>query len=260
MRVVAVVSGGPDSLGYAAYWRTKGCEIYPIIFDYGQKGSKEIKVAVELSRRLGFKEPRTVDISGLGGLWRGTQLTDEEVGVERSYAPSVVVPIRNAVFLTIAAAYAFTIGAKHVIYGAHLDDVRLRADTLEPLYPDCTPEFQLALETALNMGHFRSERGVEIWSPAREGLTKSENLRRTYGILGDLVFETWSCYLSGPLHCGRCESCVNRHKAFQEAGIPDGTVYESYPSLRDVDEAVRVENGFVSKAYLRSKCASEADG
>ena len=250
MKVVAVISGGPDSLGYAAQWGAKGCEIYPLIFDYGQKGSKEIQVAVELSRRLGFEEPIIVDISDLGKLWRGTQLTDEGVEVERDYTPNVVVPIRNAVFLTIAVAYAFTLGIEYVIYGAHLDDIKLREDTFDHLYPDCTPEFQLALEAALNMGHFRSERRVEIWSPAREGLTKSENLRRTYSLIGDLIFETWSCYLSGLLHCGRCESCINRHKAFREARIPDGTIYESYPYLDKLDEAIKVEEGFISKAFL----------
>jgi len=232
-KVVAVISGGPDSIGYAAQWFERGYRVYPIIFYYSQKGVKEVSVAKKLCTKLGFEDPLILDISFMKFIWKKTQLVDESINVEREYMPSVVVPIRNAIFLTIATAYAFTIEAQYVIYGAHLDDnspldkheILSTRDLWQPRYPDCSPEFQLALETALNIGHFRSSRGIQIWSPAREGLTKAENLRRSYEILEDLIFETWSCYLSFEYHCGRCESCLNRKKAFKQAGIPDKTKY-----------------------------------
>ena len=252
-KVVAVVSGGPDSIGYAAYWKHKGYEIHPLIFHYEHKGSKEVQVAQDLCKKLGFQDPIIIDFSDLKQLWKGTQLTDDQIKVEKDYAPTVVVPIRNAVFLTIAAAYAFTIQAKYVIYGAHLDDNTPIPKTLEPIYPDCSPEFQAALEAALNIGHFRAARGLQIWSPAREGLRKSENLKRTYKIIGDLIYETWSCYLSGQHHCGQCESCINRHKAFTEAGIPDGTIYKKYPGLGDWDTAVKYRGGYISAKYIEQR-------
>ena len=224
-KVVAIISGGPDSIGYAVLWKTRGYDIYPIVFNYGQKASKEIEVAIRLSRILEFNEPKVVDISFMKRIWKGTQLTDEKVEIETDYTSSVVVPLRNAVFLTIAAIYAISIGADKVIYGAQLNDTTPRPDTHEPRYPDCTPEFQYALQLALNLGLFRGERRLEIWSPARELLTKAELLKKTYSTIGDLIFETWSCYLSGEKHCGVCESCINRKKAFKDAGIPDKTPY-----------------------------------
>jgi 7-cyano-7-deazaguanine synthase len=226
MRCVAIISGGPDSISYAAQWRERGYEIYPIIFDYGQKARREIAVAVNLSQKLGFRDPIIVDISSMRRIWRGTQLTDESVEIEEVYKPNVVVPMRNVIFLAISSAYALTIGANVIIYGAQLDDIS-KTDSGDPLYPDCHPDTTIAFEDLLKVAHFPvGEKKLEIWSPAREGLSKSENLRRGYEIIKDLIYETWSCYKNGERHCGKCESCINRRRTFLEAGIPDKTEYE----------------------------------
>ncbi len=255
--VVAVMSGGIDSTSYLAQWLSRGYTAHVLTYNYGQKGSKEIEVAKRLVSEMGkmnikgrIAEFRVIDLSFMKELWKGTQLTDDVVGVESRYEATVVVPIRNVVLLSIATAYAYTINADYVIYGAHYDDALPRDDTGEPKYPDCSPECIESLQAAFRICHFRGQRRIEIWSPSREGLSKSENLRRGYEVLGNLIYGTWSCYLSGDHHCGRCESCVNRHEAFIKAGIPDCTTYEVYPKISPDDESLVIGGGYVSKACI----------
>jgi 7-cyano-7-deazaguanine synthase len=47
--------------------------------------------------------------------------------------------------------------------------------------------------------------------------------------LGIPYEETWSCYKGGEKHCGACGTCYERREAFELAGIPDPTEYESRP-------------------------------
>jgi 7-cyano-7-deazaguanine synthase len=36
---------------------------------------------------------------------------------------------------------------------------------------------------------------------------------------------TWSCYVGGDKHCGKCGTCVERKEAFVQAGVADPTPY-----------------------------------
>ncbi|MDD1763503.1 MAG: 7-cyano-7-deazaguanine synthase, partial [Methanobacteriaceae archaeon] len=36
---------------------------------------------------------------------------------------------------------------------------------------------------------------------------------------------SYSCYLGGEKHCGTCESCMRRKRAFYKSGVVDRTLY-----------------------------------
>lgn len=211
-----------DSSGAASYWKDRGFEIYPITFDYGQRARREIERAKEIGRALKAAQHKIIDISFMKDLYGSSNvLTDESKSMPSSFQSSIIVPIRNAIFLTIGTAYAFSIGAEVVAYGAHLSD--------QP-YPDCRPEFSKKMADVLNLGDIDAisegnHPPVEIWSPAIQGLNKAEMLKISYKLLNDKVFRTWSCYLDGEKQCGTCESCNNRKLAFRLAGIKDRTDY-----------------------------------
>ncbi len=107
----------------------------------------------------------------------------------------------------------FRLALDKIFYGAHGSD--------EPFYPDCRREFYEAFEIAARLG---TSENIKIHAPF-SGKRKSEVIKK--GVELGVPFEfTWSCYREADKHCGECESCANRKKAFQEAGIADPTKYE----------------------------------
>ena len=227
---ICIISGGPDSLCVAAYLKNcKNYEIKTLAFSYGQRAMREIKVAEKFSKMLNAAEHQTINMNFMKKLYGDSNaLTNENTRLTENFNFNIVVPIRNAIFITIAAAWAISCNARLIAYGAHSEDMH---------YPDCRPEFIKSIAKSLNLAEedrikLGLKEKISIWSPSLVGMSKSQLLKTGYEILGDLVFKSWSCYSNGLkirgkeiVHCGKCESCINRKTAFSNAGIKDKTVY-----------------------------------
>ena len=220
-KAIVVFSGGIDSISMCAYLKEK-YELYGISFLYGQKANQEIKKAKAFAKILRLKEHKIVNISFMKELYGNTNvLTDSKKKIPSKFNYSIVVPIRNGIFLSIATAWAFSINASLVAYGAHTGDKN---------YPDCRPAFSKKLESSFNQGEIdgiksKNRKNIENWSPYKAKLSKKQLLKKGYSVLGDSIFNSWSCYKNGKVQCGKCESCNNRKAAFLEAGIEDKTLY-----------------------------------
>jgi len=213
-KCVVVLSGGPDSATVAYWAKQQGYQSYPITFNYGQIAVKETEIGQQIAAKLGTTT-KIVDLSELKAVFGSvTALCNTDIPLTSEFSNPIIVPFRNAIFLSVAVAYASAVGAREIFYGAHGSD--------EPNYPDCRREFYEAFEKAARLG---TDQDITIRAPFN-GYRKSELLREAEK-LGVPLELTWSCYRDAKKHCGRCESCVNRKKAFQEAGITDPTMYEA---------------------------------
>jgi len=210
---VLLLSGGLDSSVLLYYLGISTNLVYPITINYGQKHSKEIAAADKVAASRGLVTYH-VDLSHLD-VFKGSSLTSKfkkiptgEYTLENM--SSTVVPNRNMVFLSIAAAYAVSCGASQVAYAAHSGD--------HYIYPDCRPEFIEAMSRCLYLAT-----GVGLYTPFMS-ISKADIVRA--GLELSVPFElTWSCYNGGDFPCLQCGTCVERTNAFMVNNTKDPLIW-----------------------------------
>ena len=222
---MATVSGGLDSVTLAHVLAADGHDLVCLSFDYGQRHAKEVDFARACADRLGA-DHHVVDLRSVGALLAGSALTDPTVAVPEGHYTDAsmavtVVPNRNAIMLAVAVGVATARGAGAVAAAVHAGD--------HTIYPDCRPAFIEAAEHEARVANegFIAD-GFRILAPFVE-ISKADIVRRG-AALGVPFAETWSCYIGGERHCGRCGTCVERREAFDLAGVDDPTVYETVPA------------------------------
>lgn len=221
MKAVVLLSGGIDSTTCVAMAvKDYGAEnVKALCLSYGQKHKKELESAHKVAKYYGVQlveeEVNCFQFSDCSLLVGREDIKHEsyaeqlaELGGEGTV--DTYVPFRNGILLSIAAAYAYSIGADYVYYGAHADDAAGSA------YPDCTPEFVDSMNNAIFWG---TGKKVKIVAPLLM-LNKAEVVK--LGLKLHAPYElTWSCYEGGEEPCGKCGTCIDRIKAFEVNGVVD---------------------------------------
>jgi 7-cyano-7-deazaguanine synthase len=220
-RAVILLSGGLDSATAGATARAEGFELYALSIDYGQRHRFELSAAARVANHLKVARHETVRIE-LSRFGSSALTADIAVPKGRSIdemthgIPVTYVPARNTVFLSLALAFAETVGAADLFIGVNALDYSG--------YPDCRPEYIEAFERLANLA---TKAGVEgtlkfkIHTPLIK-LTKAEIVRRG-SELGVDFGQTLSCYDPDTegRPCGQCDACLLRAKGFREAGLAD---------------------------------------
>lgn len=237
---VILLSGGIDSATAAALFtmpggeHVSGMKIHGFTIDYGQNHVVEIEAAKKVAKQIGVDSHIILDISNISALLNSalTKGGSAPIPENRSDAeisngiPSTYVPCRNIMFLSIAAAYAESVGSNNIVTGFNQIDYSG--------YPDCRSEFVKSFSDMLDIG---TEMGVNSPGPYWNIITPLINMTKAQIIrkgteLGVDYSNTVSCYQAKVneegkiVACGKCDSCIIRRKGFEEANVKDPTIYE----------------------------------
>lgn len=204
--------------------REAGYRVLALSIDYNQRHRVELRAAGRVAKAINAMSHiiLPLDLSAFGGSALTADIAVPKSGVG-SEIPVTYVPARNAIFLSLTLGLAEVAGANDIFIGVNALDYSG--------YPDCRPEFIAAFQ---NMASLATKAGVE-GNPLRvnaplQFMSKADIVREA-DRLGLDAGISWSCYdpAPGDRHCGLCDSCRLRAKGFEEAGLPDPTVYAARP-------------------------------
>lgn len=189
MSLVNLVSGGLDSTLVSVLAREAGLDMHPLFIDYGQRSAtREWNACLRSHSRHQLPTPVRLDIGGFGRVVL-SGLTSSSLDVKAD----AFTPSRNLMFLVMAGAYAYQVGASSIAIGLLSEQFSL--------FPDQRSDFILAAERAIGKALGRE---IKVLTPLADfGKAEVVNLAAQKGISG-----TYSCHAGGEVPCGRCIACL----------------------------------------------------
>jgi 7-cyano-7-deazaguanine synthase len=221
MKTIIVYSGGMDSttLLYQLIAEKKAAfmaglsnnEVKAISFNYGQRHVRELEQAKKTCEKLGI-EHKVIDMAFMRDIASNSSLTGDIATPHGHYEAEnmklTVVPNRNMIMASIAIGWAVNLDFDQVALGVHAGD--------HAIYPDCRPEFILALSMIAKVANFKP---IDIYTPflnidKGDIAIKGKELGVDYSL-------SHTCYEGTEVPCGKCGACQERAEAFKKAGITD---------------------------------------
>lgn len=193
---VLLASGGMDSTVLAYDLAQNKQKIILLFLDYGQHCAvKELGTLKQVVPNVYRDDIRIIKIGDIYKESTSRMIVEANLWTDTVVADDLYLPYRNLLFLSIASAYAQSIGAKSV-YSAFINSNHAKEI-------DCSMEFFSKLENLL-----QSYGSVKINMPYRE-MSKREVAK--LGIqLGAPVAATYSCQVNSENPCGVCPNCVDK--------------------------------------------------
>lgn len=226
---MVVLSGGQDSTTCLFWAKQFFSEVHAITFDYGQRHVREVEAAGQIGMLAGVASHEFVHVptilQGRSPLVSNTELEryedfkrmDEIIGdrIEVTF-----VPMRNALFLTLAANRCACKGITDLVTGICMMD--------NANYPDCRDEFRASMEDTINKALGGVHR-FQIHAPLMY-LSKghSVHLAATLpGCMAALAFSHTS-YAGEYPPTDRNHANILRAHGFEEAAMPDPLVVRAW--------------------------------
>lgn len=202
---VVLLSGGIDSTVCLFISRLIFDDVRALSIEYGQRHYNELAAAEKIAT-VADVPWKGIRFDALGEI--GSSALVNTSNPFRDEA--AVVPGRNIIFLTLAAAYALEAGAEWIVAGMS------GADQVD--FPDCRPAFMESMQNTLKLG---LEYPVQLLTPLLR-YTKAETLRLAKRLpvpCLDALDLTVTCYEGKSPGCGVCMACRERAKGIEESGL-----------------------------------------
>lgn len=214
-KCLVILSGGQDSVTCLYLALSLYDQVEAITFTYGQNHKVELECAKNVCEKENVPH-KVVELDFFRNIVKSALIgnSDSDVNeIQSNGLPASFVPNRNALFLTLAHAYAQTCKADILMTGVCQTDYSG--------YPDCRASFVEAIIIALNLG---SGVKIEVDYPLMY-LNKAETfqLANELGKLKEVIELSHTCYRGDRtnLHewgygCNDCPACELRKKGYLE--------------------------------------------
>lgn len=229
-KALVILSGGQDSTTCLFWAIAQGYDVHCITFNYGQKHRIELQAAHTVAMMAGIPREKHQFVDLGDGILAGTSpLTNKDVELEQ-YADhqslpggleKTFVPMRNQLFITVAANRAYVLGCNVLVTGVCQED--------NGGYPDCRAVFISTLQDACNYGTFTGEAGtippLKILTPLMR-MTKAESVHLAMSLHDCMAALAYShtAYDGQYPPVGHDHATLLRAKGFEEAGVADPLV------------------------------------
>lgn len=230
---MVVLSGGQDSTTCLFWAKNRFKHVHAVTFDYNQKHRIEIDAALRVAEIVGVDSHEIVSVgpilSGRSPLTNPSEQLEtyssydqmEKVIGER--VELTFVPMRNALFLTLAANKAICKDVYNLVTGV------CQADNAN--YPDCRRSFIEAQEEAITkaLGLDKDLSWFQIWTPLMD-MSKKESIELAMGMEGAYVALafTHTAYDGKYPPTGLDHASTLRAQGFRDAGVPDPLVVRAH--------------------------------
>lgn len=244
-KALVVLSGGQDSTYCLYHARAAHDDVCAITFDYNQRHRREVDSAVLIARMAGVTDHEVIYVGGAllkstSPLTMGSaelETYEDHASMEKIIGDRIektFVPMRNALFLTIAANRAVALGCNEIYTGI------CAADNAN--YPDCTDYFRNSMEEMINEAlgntifanldgtiHDRRTKWIDIHAPLMN-MSKAQSVRAALTLPGcyEALGHSHTAYDGQFPPVSKDHASVLRAHGFKEAAIPDPLVVRAY--------------------------------
>ena len=233
MKALVVLSGGQDSTTCLFWAKLHFDEIHCVTFDYGQRHSIEIEAALRVAEMAGVASHEVIHVPGI--LSSMSPLTSDSTleqydnplqmeAVIGNRREVTFVPMRTALFLTIAANRAEALGISCIVTGVcQMDNAN---------YDDCRQVFTDAAANYINTALGHDHRGtpeIAILTPLMT-MSKSDTVLLAEALPGcwDALAYSHTSYDGKYPPTDMNHANVLRADGFAKAGLPDPLVVRAY--------------------------------